>query len=62
MDQKTLETLLVAQVLTLAVALETRSKVQDKKESTIWIREAAKLINQKQSEVLQLLAETRSHQ
>lgn len=59
MENKTLQTLLVAQVLTLAVALETLSKAKDKNVYTDWEREAARLINARQDSVLQHLAETK---
>jgi len=59
MEERTLQTLLAAQVLTLATALETLNKVKEKNLSTDWIREAAKLINQQQGKALQLLEETR---
>lgn len=59
MENKTLQTLLVAQALTLAAALETLSKVKDKNVYTDWEREAAKLINARQDAVLQHLAETK---
>jgi hypothetical protein len=61
MEERTLQTLLAAQVLTLAAALETLSKVKEKNVVTDWEREAAKLINRRQTAVLQLLDETRLH-
>lgn len=61
MEEKTLQTLLAAQVLTLATALETLNKVKERNLSTDWVREAAKLINLQQGKALQLLDETRLH-
>lgn len=58
MDERTQQTLLVAQVLTLAKTLELQATVQDKKVITDWEREAAKLINRRSAAVLQLLTET----
>ena len=57
----TLETLLVAQVLTLAKTLELLNKVENRSVSTNYQREAARLINQESPEVLRLLAETRQN-
>ena len=59
MENITLETLLVAQVLTLAASLKALDKIENRKISTDYEREAAKLINRERSAVLQLLAETR---
>lgn len=51
------QTLLVAQVLTLASALELLNRVQNKNISTDYEREAAKLIARRGPEVLQRIAE-----
>ncbi len=51
--------LLVAQVLTLAAALETKSLVEGKKVATDWPREAARLVGQHGPRVLELLAQSR---
>lgn len=59
MENDTLETLLVAQVLTLATALETLNKVKEKRTTTDYEREAALLINRRAPQVLRWLAETK---
>lgn len=51
--------LLVAQVLTLAAALELKDKVAERSVSTNYKRQAVNLIARESREVLQLLAETK---
>lgn len=58
MDNKTLETLLVAQVLTLAKTLELMDMANDKKIfGHNYERDAARRIAQQRADVLALLAE-----
>lgn len=58
-DTATLQTLLVAQVLTLAKTLETMDKVKERSVAMNYKREAVRLLKQESAEVLALLAETR---
>lgn len=60
MENKTLQTLLVAQVLTLAKTLELVDRANDKRiYGHDYRRDAARQINQQHADVLALLAETR---
>jgi hypothetical protein len=62
MEQKTLETLLVAQVLTLAAELERVDKLRTNATSfgANYDQLAVGLIQRKRADVLQLLAETKA--
>ncbi len=51
--------LLVAQVLTLAAALELKDKITERVVSTNYKRQAVNLIARESREVLELLAETK---
>ena len=58
MDNITLETLLVAQVLTLAASLKAEDKAKGISGAINYEREAVNLINRRSATVLELLART----
>ncbi len=59
MDNKLLEQLYVAQVLTLASTLEIKDKVHGKKIVTNYEREAINLIDRSSSQILEKLNQSR---
>ena len=59
MEQKTLETLLVAQIVTLAFQIKADKKAHGTTTTSTCVRDAIKLIQQQRPEVLQRLAENR---